>query len=394
MRRRIGLILAIVLAVAVVAAAVVITTSKRSSGGVLSAPEPPPKPAAALTYDPAANATDVNPTAAVSVRVATGTFGDVALRDGEGKAVEGSLSGDRTSWTASGRLKYGEKYTWSGTATGEDGNPVPLAGTFSTLTPAQQLRSVLNIGDGRSVGIAAPIEIQFDGHVTDRAAVEKALSVQTSKPVEGAWGWLPDENGGSRIHYRTKVYWPANTKVTVTAKLFGVDYGGGAFGRADVTSTFAIGRAQIVKADANSHRIVVMRDGKQVANYPASYGLASDPDRNTRSGIHVVTEKFTDKRMVSQQFDYDLVEKWAVRMSNNGEFIHANPATTGVQGSSNVTHGCINLSIDNAKSYYDSAIYGDPVEVTGTPVKLASRDGDIWDWTLSWDQWKGLSALA
>jgi lipoprotein-anchoring transpeptidase ErfK/SrfK len=361
---------------------------------VVSAPEPPPKPAAALTYDPAADATGVNPTAPVSVKVATGTFTDVTLRDAEGKAVEGALSADRTSWTASGRLKYAEKYTWSGTATGEDGNPAPLSATFTTLTPAKQLRSVLNIGDGRTVGVAAPIEIQFDGHVTDRAAVEKTLSVQTSKPVEGAWGWLPDENGGSRIHYRTKAYWPANTKVTVTAKLFGVDYGGGAYGRADVTSTFSIGRAQIVKADANSHRIVVMRDGKQVANYPASYGLASDPDRNTRSGVHVVSEKFTDKRMVSQQFDYDLVEKWAVRMSNNGEFIHANPATTGVQGSSNVTHGCINLSVDNAKAYYDSAIYGDPVEVTGTPVKLASRDGDIWDWTLSWDQWKGLSAIA
>ena len=64
-----------------------------------------------------------------------------------------------------------------------------------------------------------------------------------------------------------------------------------------------------------------------------------------------------------------------------------------MQGSSNVTHGCINLSTDNAKAYYDTALYGDPVEVTGTPVKLAARDGDIWDWTLSWDQWKALSAL-
>ena len=394
MRRRIGLILAIVLAgslVVATVATVAIAAAKRSPA---AGPVVPPKPAAALAYDPAAEATGVSPTAPVSVRVTSGTFADVALRDAQGKAVEGALSTDRTSWTASGRLKYAEKYTWSGTATGEDGNSAPVAGTFATLSPARQLRSVLNIGDGRSVGVAAPIEIQFDGHVADRAAVERALSVKTSTPVEGAWGWLPDENGGSRIHYRTKAYWPANTKVTVTAKLFGIDYGGGAYGRADVSSSFSIGRAQIVKADANSHRIIVMRDGKQVANYPASYGLATDPDRNTRSGVHVVSEKFTDKRMVSQQFDYDLVEKWAVRMSNNGEFIHANPATTGVQGSSNVTHGCINLSIDNAKSFYDSAVYGDPVEVTGTPVKLASRDGDIWDWTLSWDQWKGLSALS
>ena len=25
---------------------------------------------------------------------------------------------------------------------------------------------------------------------------------------------------------------------------------------------------------------------------------------------------------------------------------------------------------------------------------LAARDGDIWDWTLSWEQWKKLSALS
>jgi lipoprotein-anchoring transpeptidase ErfK/SrfK len=390
MRRRVGLILAIVLVGSVIAVTVAIASGTRPS---VPTPTVPPKPAAALAYEPAAGATDVNPTASITARVSSGTFADVALRDTKGKAVEGALSADRTSWTSSGRLAYGEHYTWSGTATGENGNSTPLEGGFDTVDPAHQLRGVLNIGDGKTVGVAAPIEIQFDGHVDDRAAVEKALSVQTSTPVEGAWGWLPDENGGSRIHYRTKQYWPANTKVTVKAALFGVDYGGGSYGRADVSSSFTIGRAQIVKADANSHRLIVMRDGKQVADYPASYGLGSDPERNTRSGVHVVNEKFTDKRMVSQQYDYDLVEKWAVRMSNNGEFIHANPATTGVQGSSNVTHGCINLSIDNAKAYYDTAIYGDPVEVTGTPVKLASRDGDIWDWTLSWDQWKGLSAL-
>jgi lipoprotein-anchoring transpeptidase ErfK/SrfK len=390
MRKRIGLILAIVVVGSLAAFAVATASGTRPAA---PSDGPPPKPAAALAYEPGAGAKGVSPTATVSARVTSGTFADVALRDGDGKAVDGTLSDDRTRWTASGRLAYGEHYTWSGTATGENGNSAALEGGFDTVAPARQVRGVLNIGDGRTVGVAAPIEIQFDGHVTDRAAVERALSVQTSTPVEGAWGWLPDENGGSRVHYRTKQYWPTNTKVTVKAALFGVDYGGGAFGRSDLSSSFTIGRAQVVKADANSHQLVVLRDGKQVARYPASYGLASDPDRNTRSGIHVVSEKFTDKRMVSQQFGYDLVEKWAVRMSNNGEFIHANPDTTGVQGSSNVTHGCINLSLENAKSYYDSALYGDPVEVTGTPVKLASRDGDIWDWTLSWDQWKGLSAL-
>jgi len=386
--RRIGLILAVVVVGSLIAVAVAI-----ASGRPDAVPAIPVKPAAALAYDPGPGATGVNPTASIAVRVSDGTFADVALHDAGGAAVEGALSDDRTRWTASQPLRYGQTYTWSGTATGENGTAVPLDAAFTTVAPQAVVRGVINIGDGRTVGVAAPIEIQFDRHVDDRAAVERTLKVETSTPVEGAWGWLPDENGGSRIHYRTKEYWPANTDVTVTAKLFGVDYGGGAFGKTDLSSSFTIGRSQVVKADAGSHRLVVVRDGKKVADYPASYGLATDPDRNTRSGIHVVTEKFTDKRMVSEQFDYDLVEKWAVRMSNNGEFIHANPATTGVQGSSNVTHGCINLSTDNAKAYYDTAIYGDPVEVTGTPVKLAARDGDIWDWTLSWDQWKGLSAL-
>ena len=300
--RRIGLILAVVLAGSLAAVAVAIGSGTRSA-----VPAGPIKAAAALAYDPGPGATGVNPTAPIGVRVSGGSFADVTLRDAEGTTVEGALSDDRTRWTATQPLRYAQTYTWSGTATGENGNAVPLEGTFATVEPQKLVRGVVNIGDGRTVGVAAPIEIQFDTHVDDRAAVERALTVQTSTPVVGAWGWLPDENGGSRIHYRTKEYWPANTEVTVTAKLFGVDYGGGGFGKADLSSTFTIGRAQVVKADADSHRLVVLRNGKKTADYPASYGLAADPQRNTRSGVHVVTEKFTDKRMVSEQFGYDLV---------------------------------------------------------------------------------------
>jgi lipoprotein-anchoring transpeptidase ErfK/SrfK len=223
--------------------------------------------------------------------------------------------------------------------------------------------------------------------------VQRALTVSTSTPTDGAWGWLPDSPDGSRIHWRPREYWQPGTTVTVRAKLYGVAYGGGAYGAADLSSTFTIGRAQIVRADVNSHRMVVIRDGVQVADYEASYGLDADPNRNTRSGVHVVTERFTDKRMTSQLYGYDVVEKWAVRISNNGEFIHANPATTGVQGSANVSHGCVNLSTENAKAYYDGVLYGDPVEVTGSGVPLSAADGDIYDWTFTWSQWQQLSAL-
>jgi lipoprotein-anchoring transpeptidase ErfK/SrfK len=380
-----------VLSVVVAVLALVSACSGHGSG---SGGDPtPPAPPVPVVYAPAANATDVTPTTPVSVSVPDGRLSGVALTPARGAPVPGGVSPDGRRWTASGPLAYATTYTWSGTATATDGHSSPLGGTLRTVEPREQVEATLNIGDGRTVGVAAPIELQFDGHVADRATAERALAVQTSTPTEGSWAWLPDQDGGSRVHWRPKEYWASGTKVTVTAKLLGVDLGGGAFGREDVSSHFTIGRSQIVKADVNSFRMVVIRDGKQVMDLPASYGVDADPNRTTRSGIHVVTEKFTDKRMVSRQYDYDAVEQWAVRMSNNGEFVHANPRSAAAQGSSNVTHGCVNLSIDDAKAYYDTAMYGDPVEVTGTPIQLSARDGDVYDWTVPWSTWKGQSAL-
>src|SRR5258708_21415982 len=87
-------------------------------------------------------------------------------------------------------------------------------------------------------------------------------------------------------------------------------------------------------------------------------------------------------------------ERFAVRISNNGEFIHANPASSGAQGNTNVTNGCINLSTGDAQQYFNAAIYGDPVEVTGTTIELSYSDGDLWDWAVSWDEGEATSALS
>ncbi|WP_433783951.1 Ig-like domain-containing protein [Actinomycetospora sp. CA-101289] len=345
-----------------------------------------------IAVEPAASATDVAPRAAVAATT-QGTFTEVTLTADPGGPVAGTLSPDRKRWAPDGPLAYGATYTWGGTATGPDGGSSPVTGSFTTVAPGETVRATLNIGDDREVGVAAPITLQFSAPVEDKAAVERALQVRTSVPTEGSWAWLPDQDGGSRVHWRPKEYWRTGTEVDVAANLLGVPFGGGAWGREDLTTSFRIGRAQIVRADVNSFRMVVERDGQQVMDVPASYGTDSDPNRTTRSGIHVVTEKFTNKRMVSEQYGYDLVERWAVRISNNGEFIHANPASTGAQGSSNVTHGCINLSEADARAFYDTAQYGDPVEVTNSGVEYSARDGDIYDWAIPWSEWQTLSAL-
>ena len=353
---------------------------------------PPPKPT--VTFRPDSGATDVVPTAPVSAEVRNGWFQRVTLTNPDGKAVSGVLNQDRTAFTVTEPLGYGAAYTWGGSVVGHDGVAVPVTGKLTTVKPTNTVSGQFQLADGQTVGIAAPIIFQFDASISAKAAVERALTVTTDPPTEGSWAWLPDEAEGSRIHWRTKEYYQPGTKVNVDAKLYGVAFGAGAFGAQDETLSIDIGRRQIVKADATTHHIQVLTDDGVIMDFPCSYGEADLPRNVTRSGVHVVSEKHSDFYMSNPAAGYSNAhERWAVRISNNGEFIHANPASLGAQGNTNVTNGCINLSPENAQEYYNSAIYGDPVEVTGTSIQLSAADGDIWDWAVDWDTWVSMSAL-
>jgi lipoprotein-anchoring transpeptidase ErfK/SrfK len=382
------------LAVGVVAPGALAACGSRISKPSADAPAAPAGPS--ISYQPANATTDVAPVAPVRVEVKDGWFQRVALTNPDGKVVAGALNRDRTVFNTTEPLGYGVSYTWAGSVVGHDGKAVPVEGNFTTINPSTQVNGQFQLADGQTVGVAAPVIIQFDASITDKASVEKALKVTTEPPVEGSWAWLPDEVGGSRAHYRTKEYYPPGTKVTVDAKLYGVPFGDGAYGAQDISLNFAIGRRQVVKAEAATHRIQVLdQQGAVIMDFPCSYG-EGDLDRNvTRSGVHVVTEKYEDFYMTNPAAGYANVrERFAVRISNNGEFIHCNPNSIGAQGNTNVTNGCINLNLENAQEYFNSAIYGDPVEVTGTRIQLSYADGDLWDWAVSWDEWVSMSALS
>ncbi|WP_081287340.1 L,D-transpeptidase [Mycobacterium asiaticum] len=365
-------------------------------GGKTSLPhaEKKPPPAPKLTYQPADATEDVVPIAPISVQVSDGWFQRVALTNSAGKPVAGTFNQDRTVFMTTEPLGYDTTYTWTGSAVGHDGKAIPVAGKFITVTPKKKIDGGFQLADGQTVGIAAPIIIQFDAPIADKAAVERALTVTTNPPVEGSWAWLPDEAKGARIHYRPREYYPAGTTVNVNAKLYGLPFGDGAYGAQDFSLNIQIGRRQVVKAEVSSHRIQVVTDAGVIMDFPCSYGEADKARNVTRNGIHVVTEKYADFYMSNPAAGYSNVhERWAVRISNNGEFIHANPMSAGAQGNSNVTNGCINLSTSDAAEYFQTAIYGDPVEVTGSSIQLSYSDGDIWDWAVDWDTWVSMSAL-
>ena len=366
----------------------------RSTSGSAGQPESGGPKAVEIAFTPTNATSDVAPTAPIGVEVDHGWFQRVALTNPDGSVVAGLINRDRTSFTTTEPLGYGVEYTWGGSVVGRDGKAVPLAGSFTTVEPQARVNAQFQLADGQTVGVAAPIIMQFDASIADKASVERAVTVTTDPPVEGSWAWLPDEVGGSRMHWRTKDYYPAGTKVHVDARLYGVPFGDGAFGATDSTLDFDIGRRQVVKAEASSHQIEVITDEGVIMTLPCSYGEGDLPRNVTRSGIHVVTEKYEDFYMTNPAAGYANVrERFAVRISNNGEFIHANPSSAGAQGNTNVTNGCINLSTEDAQQYFNTAVYGDPVEVTGTNIELSYADGDIWDWAVPWDEWTSMSAV-
>jgi len=366
-----------------------------SGAAASSSAASPAAPVAAVSASPGFGTTGMAPAQPVTMTVARGVIDTLTMTGPDGAPLAGTFAPDRTSWTSGQHLAFGASYTVTGSATGTDGRQVPITGTFGTAGTDTATRNTAYPGDGAVVGVAAPVIVYFGAEPADKAAIAAHVTLTSTPAVDGAWAWIKHDDGRWGLDYRTKDYWPAGTQIHLSAQLYGVQLAPGTYGAADITSDFTIGRNQVVLADANSHNLVVQQDGVTVATYDASYGsgdLINDPNRVTRSGIHIVMDKQENTLMSNPAYGYSNVpEKWAVRISDNGEFIHQNQNTVSDQGVVNVSHGCINLSADSAQAYFGSAIYGDPVQVTGTSVPLSADDGDIYDWGLSWDQWKALS---
>ncbi|OZM74733.1 L,D-transpeptidase [Amycolatopsis antarctica] len=357
-----------------------------ADGGV-PAPEAPPK--AVLTAEPAANATDVSVRTPVTVTVAEGTLAEVKVTNPDGEELPGGLNPEKTVWTSSEPLGYGKSYTYAAKADGSDGKPVELTGEFATVKPGKEIRATLNPSDDAEVGVGMPVSVKFDAAVKDRKAAQEALKIETSTEVEGAWAWLSDR----QCNWRPKEYWPENTEVNVSANLYGVHYGGGNYGKADVTTKFTIGRNQVVKVNTPDHVMKVYRGDSESASYPCSNGKDADPNLNTPNGTVIVMSKEPTAIFDNARYGYTNVKKkWACRISNHGEFIHENEENRGNIGKANTSHGCVNLLEADAKAYFDSALIGDPVEITGATADMPTTS-DVMDWLLDWETWKSKSAV-
>ncbi len=357
----------------------------------------PPPPPVALAASVAAGAVDVTPAEPLAVSAAGGRLTSVVVTPAGGAALAGTLDPSGTRWVSSA-LDFDTQYRVQAQGVDDRGTPgPPLDQTFRTVAPTRTLEiASIRPTDGQTVGVAMPISITFSRAVTDRAAVERRIAVTPSVPTEGSFHWMSDE----QLNWRPREYWRPGTQVSVAARLRGVDTGEGVFGEADQTYRFTVGRDQRARGDVNQHTLVLFQDGQELRSLPASYGRDIYP---TQYGVHVAFEKHETKRMTSESWggppkgtegSYDEVLPLAVRISNNGEFVHVNGATVRQQGRRNVSHGCVNLSPANGRFFYDWIQMGDPVEIVGSSRPLTTSDGDIADWTIPWEEYVRGSALA
>jgi lipoprotein-anchoring transpeptidase ErfK/SrfK len=374
------------------------STGHAAAGGSASASSSASSPAE-VAISVADGAVDVSPATPLEVTVTGGALGEVAVADADGTAVPGSTAPAADDpatavWTPETELGYGTAYTV--TATAADSRRTTETSTFTTVAPGTLSTPGIGPLDGTTVGVGMPIRVYFDQPVADQAAVESHLRVTTSTPTDGAWNWVSD----SEVHFRPSTYWPADTEVTLDAQLYGVDFGDGVWGEKDRTVSFSIGARHVSVADAATHTLTVQDGDQVVQTYPMSAGSDANP---THNGAHVVLEKFADITMDSSTFGlavdapggYRTDVQYATRISNNGEFVHAAPWSVAQQGSSNVSHGCINLATERAHWFYDFSQPGDVVEVVNSiGGTLSPADGDIYDWAVSWDDWKAGSALS
>lgn len=378
-------------AATVLVAAIALLASCTSEEGGSASPIEKNAAAAKIAFAPQNGATDVSVTEPVKITVSGGELTEATVTNPEGQPIAGEIAADKKSWASGEVLGYGKTYNYVAKAKNGEGKETTEKGSFTTLAPASTPRATINPGDNATVGVGMPVSIKFpEGAPQDKVAVEKALKVETSVPVEGSWAWI----SATQVDWRPKEYWPANTQVTVNAKLYGVAYGGGAYGKADLSTQFTIGRNQVVKVHTPDHVMNVYRDGALVASYPTSAGEDANPDLNTPNGTVIVMAKEEVGDFSNPRYGYtNVMKKWAVRISNHGEFIHENNDNAANIGKRNTSHGCLNLLEADAKAYYDSALIGDPVEITGSQANFPTTS-DVFDWLLSWEQWKSMSALS
>ncbi|MGW7575994.1 L,D-transpeptidase [Streptomyces sp. NPDC054765] len=360
---------------------------------------------AKIKVSPADGATGAGLNSDAQVTVSDGKLTDVTMTSVESKqTVDGTLSADGTSWKPNQPLDRSTKYKVTAHAVDSRGRTAVENSSFTTVAPANSFIGNFTPEDGSTVGVGMPVSINFDKPVKNKAAVESAIKVASSSNQKAVGHWFNDK----RLDFRPQEYWKANSKVTMTLGLDGVEASPGVKGIQNKTVSFQVGHSQVSTVDTKTHEMNVVRDGRTIKTIPISAG--SD-EHATYNGKMVISERFKQTRMNGSTVgfkkhngkgEYDIPDvPHAMRLTSSGTFIHGNYWGKGIFGKTNTSHGCIGLEdVKGAKDsktdgawFFDHSQTGDVIDVVNSPDQTVTPDNGLNGWNMDWSQWVAGSAL-
>lgn len=254
--------------------------------------------------------------------------------------------------------------------------PFPHPGTPepepSRIERANFKPATINPVQNTTVGVGQPIIITFNQPPKNPGRIERFVSVDVfnSKKehydIRGYFHWWSP----TQLRWRPTSFWPQHTTVRVKV--------------GDSVRTFHIGARHVAVADDKSHMITVYSDGKVIRHVPTSMGK---PGHETPNGTYYIGDKHRHIIMDSSTYGvpvtapegYRTDVEYALRMTYSGIFLHAAPWSMTAQGHYDSSHGCLNVSMDNGRWFFEHWLPGDVVRVVNSRGVLSKNDG-MGDW--------------
>lgn len=260
-----------------------------------------------------------------------------------------------------------------------------------------------NSAEEQGVGTIVTVSFDQDIPTAARWKVADSLSVTSTsdeQDVSAPWVWLD----GKTVAWRPKGFWLPHQEVTVKSdwakgepllliatkrgkKKVGVDDYYSIIFDSKIRLKVKIGYDQRFTVDADTFEGEVTRDGKVVREVPVSLGKAG---WETYGGVKTFMERYEEKRLYNPG-QWDVTVPYALRLTLSGEFLHSAPWNSSI-GSANLSHGCTNVTVEDARWFYKNIQRGDPVVTENGKGVPPAWDGAGAGWNISWTAWKAMAA--
>ena len=382
--------------------------------------EGPAKLPATLTFTVDGNAVDVSPATLVTVTVSNGQLDAVSLTDADGAQVAGGLDATKAAWKNTESLAYNRTYTLTVASTGEDGKPVQETRSFATAEAAQvHIALYPGIPERRTVARRRDLRRRPAGRDPVRRAGgrprrRRAGADRHHRPADRRRLALDNDD---EVHWRPKEYWTPGTKVSVVAKVYGMDLGNGLFGQEDRAASFTIGPSKIADRRPRHPPMQILINGVDVttslsdtynANLPGrdydhsggakiSMGAQGDRDSEGQLVRHAHLERaargdgeepagiMKPSLPPTDRLYYSSPVPMAVRITSSGEYVHwadwslrpGRPQRVPRLHQHVAQRRHLVLQQLRVRRHRRRENTGKPMELT---------DG-LGDWNLSWDEW-------